>query len=471
MKKYLYFYVFLIIILLFFITLLFLLNLNLNLTFITNFFAKHSVDIESYIIYAEGNEIYYKLKNNSDTIKYNTKITNGITLETGKDSFIVFYIKKQGIYYVYPESTLYIDKLESFNKEKSIKETHIILEKGKGYFNLNLFSENSNINIETDTISLFVNRGEFFIDKIDNFNTKIYCYDGFLYFRPFSNKFELLKKKKIFNITGSIERLINYTNILHKNESILIDYEMCRDLDTLLSRIYESRNTILIDREYITRNLIFNKNTISENENIDIKFNFEEKRLNMYGYLELKIPNIKYNIFFNDREIKNNNRYIFFLQEGIYKIASITNWTTIIEYLEVKRDTVKEFSLTNYTGIKNFLVNNKRVKFESLNSEDIKKIFKILYKKNNNFQLIRWENLDENISSIYIKADVSIKNIHFFKNSITNSNEYMLENNEKKYYSFPVRVYGENEISINNIDFEFSKDIIIVEYNERYEIE
>jgi len=444
------------------------LRLDLNLTFITNFFAKQSVDVDSYIIYSEGKEVFYRIKNNKYDIDSHTKIVNGITIETGRDSYIAFYIRREGVYYLYPDSTLYIEKIESFNKEKSIKETHLILEKGRGYFNLNLFSDNSVVFIETDTIFLLVNRAEFIIDKLNNFNTLLSCYNGSLYFRPFSTKFELLKKKRIFNITDSVERLINYSNILEKNEKVLIDYEMCKDLDKLLSRIYESRNPSILNKEYITKNLLISKSYISKEEIVKPDIDFDETAIDMYGYLALNVPNIRYNLFFNDKELRNNSRYIFFLKEGIYNIRSDISFSTVIEYLSVRKSTTQNFYINNYSGIIDFFVNNKRVNFNILNPQDIKEYFTPLYLKNNNFQIIQFET-QENINSIYIKSDLDIKGVHLFKNIITNSNEYILENNEKKYYSFPVEISNSNEIFIDKIDFEFNKEIILVEYYNRYQ--
>lgn len=461
-----YFYFLIILFFIFFIFIFFLLELDINLTFITNFFSKESVDIESYIYYLEG-DVYLIKESFKEFAKYNTKITNSITIETGKNSFFSFYIKRQGIYYIYPESTVYIDKIENLNKEKSVKETHIIIEKGKVFFDLNLFTDNSVITVETDTIFLIINKGKILVDKIDNFKTDVFSFGGKVYFRPFSNKFELLKTKRIYGITDSLERLISYNNILYKDEKVSIDYEECKKFDILLSRIYESRN-LNLNKEYIMNNLLFNKEYFFNDYDIPL-INIDEGILDNYGYLELVIPNIKYSVFFDGKELRSNTRYIFLLKNGHYKIDSYLSWTYLSEYLDIKNNELTYIYLNNYSGVKDILINNKRTNFLILSSEEMDKNFRFLYKKSNNFQLIKLENLGDVIYNFIIRGDLPIKRLYFFKNNIINSSEYILENNEKKYYSFPVEIYGK-EILIDNIDFDFSKDIILIEYESKYNL-
>jgi len=86
---------------------------------------------EIFITYLEGDEIFYRQKGkNKKNLSYGDEIKKNVSIETGNDSYASIFIKGQGFYYLYPNTSLYFEELENFLLKKYEKKSQIILERG-----------------------------------------------------------------------------------------------------------------------------------------------------------------------------------------------------------------------------------------------------------------------------------------------------------------------------------------------------
>jgi len=402
-----------------------------------------------FITHIEGNEVYYRYKNKSKrTIIYNDEIKKQVTIETGNNSYIGFYIKDQGYFFLYPNSSLFIEEMDSFLLKKYEKRSFYILENGLLYFDINLFSKNSYLIIKTDDAYFRMTKSKSMIDKTNEFKTKIFCFEGSVNFRPYSSKFEFFESKKNYDISSSIERLLNNSNILTNNHFTTITLEDHKKFDSMLTRIYESKNTKFISKDFIKNSLPI---TFYQTENVNFylpDFDILTYDLNS-RLLEFTTPEFG-DIFFNDTKLEKNKRYLFSVKSENSFIIHDLDFTKIIYNITLNDKEHKYIKIKEMSGIKTIQINDKKTDFfieKDVTDLDIK-----------NFQFYKIVNNREYIKDIYIKSDIEIQKIYFIlKKEIEINNFFKI--GEIKLNNVKYNIYDYGFDDNKNIFIRFNENV------------
>ncbi|OHD11216.1 MAG: hypothetical protein A2Y34_11845 [Spirochaetes bacterium GWC1_27_15] len=448
----------------FFVVLYFVLFLNIKLSVFDLFFVEKNVPVVSVINSIEGNEVYYNVhKNNREILRYNTQIQKDMVIETGVDSSVSFFIKDHGLYYLYPNATLHIKKIENFTSYKSTKESFFVLEKGSLYSNVNFYSRNSYLIVETDELFSKFSNAKVIIDKED-FETKILCFDGNVNFRPYSSKFDFFQDKRSYVITSSIERLINSSNILKKKQISVINNIYQKKMDNLITRIYESKNTKFVNKDYIKNSL-----TIPLFDLEDKNYNFPELDINKFsflnnGHLEIFTKEGSSKISFNNQILKDNTRYLFYIKKDDYEIEEELPFTKIISKIKVIEGSFKNIQLKRHSGIINVSLNNKKL-------HSYKKEKDILNIKNSLSYCINCKS--ESIKNLFIKSDLNIEKMYFlFEKEINYQNFFKtgsnIEFNNKKYYIYDYGFDDKKNISIYFYEANYENLLLVAKFEDVY---
>jgi hypothetical protein len=471
-KNFIFLYIVLIGVVIFFAFLYLTLFFNIKLPFTKNIFDYKSLEVISAVTYIEGDEIFYYQKGtNKKIVNYLTKLKNDIVIETGKNSYAGFYVKDEGFYFLYPNSSLYIKKLETYKSDKSSKESFFILEKGLLYSNINFYSKNSYLIIETPELYSQMSKGKFLIDKNKNFQTNISCLDGSLYFRAFSSKFEFYEEKKSYVITDSIERLINSGNILTKNESAFIDVNHQKKLDNTLNKVYESKNTKLIDKESIKSDIeipVFELDDSTINNIIIPAFDIEKFDISGHGYLEIMNLNEKNQCIFNNININANTKYLFYIESGKYVLTENLSFTDIINNFEIKDFQYKNLELKKINGITDIYLNGFKVIFEMNNK----------HLENNNLNknniILKINNNIGKINTIGINLDISPKNIFFLSKEMITEDGFIRTQNHLYLGNEVYYIYNVKKNNDTNLQLQFSEPLteknvfFLIEFEKEY---
>lgn len=419
---------------------------------------------ECIITYVEGEETYYRQKGKyQKTLSYNDEIRKKISLETGQDSYIGLYIKDQGYYFLYPNTSLYIEELNNFLLKKYQKQSIFILEKGLLYSDLNSFSKNSLIIVKTDDSLLKLTKSKLLIDKTEDFKTRFYCFEGFINFRPNSNKFEFFESKKVYDISASIERLLNTNNILYEGYFSVIDINEQKKLDSIITRIYESKNTKFINADFIKSSLTIPVYSIE-----DINFMLPESDITKFNFNNgfVEFTSFKENdLYFNNSRLKHNKKYIFNKEAGSLTMTQDLGFTEVIYEGKLGEKEYKPINLKEFHGIKNISINEKRVNY-IVNRDIINLNIK-------NFILCEPTEKFDNIRNINIKTDLSIQKVLFlFEKEKSINNFFKIGNidiNEKNYFIYDYGFDDNKNIYINlNENFKDEKIKILLIFEERY---
>ncbi|HOF00394.1 MAG TPA: FecR domain-containing protein [Spirochaetota bacterium] len=433
-KLYVQLYLIIGFVVLIFLILGYLFRYQINISFFDNLFAEQNLPVTSYIVYLEGRDTSYSINNEKrKTVKYNTPISRKMTIQTGKDSIIAFYIKDHGYYYLYPNSILFIDKIEYYSKNTATKETRLTLEKGRMFADLNFYSDNSYLIMETSNLYLSTNKAKFIVDKIDDFQSNLYCLDGEVYFRPYSGKIDFYRNKKIYVISSSIERLINTANVLKKNQRADIKYSMSNQLDDILNKIYESSFLKNMNKDYIASNLIIPKYLLDINAlefeppNID----YRDMSISNISFLELRIGGTASVLNFMNRPLKDKNRYIFLLSPGLYKIEEDAGFIKKNMTFSLSSGEYKHIDIKRNVGLKTILINSTPypILFYDYNGP-----LEIFGKEVKNRQIVEIGEIDKKLRNIYFEFDVEVKNIYVLqRDDADDSSLEKVVYNGKKY--------------------------------------
>jgi len=403
---------------------------------------------EIFITYLEGDEIFYRQKGkNKKNLSYGDEIKKNVSIETGNDSYASIFIKGQGFYYLYPNTSLYFEELENFLLKKYEKKSQIILERGVIFININLFSKNSKVTLKTDDAYFDISKSKSIIDKNNDFQTKFFGFEGEVLFSPYSSKFELYESKKNYDISGSVERLLNSNNILKDNQYVVIDMEDRKKLEGILKKIYESKNTKLINKKYVENSLSIEKFPI---ENIDFNIpnldiaDFEFNR----SIIELTAPPNGENYLENVR-LENSKRYLNSFNKRSLVFVNDLGFTKNIYNISINEMEYKHIKIKEFKGIKNISVNDKFIDFSIQSKDiDIDAPNYLLCSPNQKFDYVK---------NINIKSDVKIKKIIILIEKERDINNFFkigeIKINEEKYFMYD---YGFDDYK--NIYVRLNKD-------------
>lgn len=451
-----------------FLILGYLFRYQININIFDNLFAEQNLPVTSYIVYLEGRDASYSInKEKRKTVKYNTPISRKMTIQTGKDSIIAFYIKDHGYYYLYPNSILFIDKIEYYSKNTATKETRLTLEKGRLFADLNFYSNNTYLILETSNLYLSTNKAKFIADKIDDFQSNLYCLDGDVYFRPYSGKIDFYRNKKIYVISSSIERLINTANVLKKNQWTNIKYSMSNELDDILNKIYESSFFKSMNKDYIASNLIIPKYTLDINA-LEFKLpdiDYRGISISNLSFLELYIEGTTSVLNFLNSQLKDKNRYIFSLSPGLYKIEEDAGFIKKNITFSLSSGEYKHIDIKKNTGLKTILINGTPHPILFYDYSGLIEIFGNAVK---NRQIVEIGEVGKKLKTIYFEFDIEVKNIYVLqRNEEDSSSEKVLYNG--KNYSILNHTYNINDKSTLmqfNSNELIDRLVIVAEYDE-----
>lgn len=442
-----------------FLILGYLFRYQITINIFDNLFAEQNLPVISYIVYLEGRDTSYSINNEKRKIvKYNTPISRKMTIQTGKDSIIAFYIKDHGYYYLYPNSILFIDKIEYYSKNTSTKETRLTLEKGRMFADLNFYSNNSYLILETSNLYLSTNKAKFIADKIDDFQSNLYCLEGDVYFRPYSGKIDFYRNKKIYVISSSIERLINTANVLKKNQWTNIKYSMSNQLDDILNKIYESNFFKSMNKDYIASNLIIPKYAldIKALEFEPPKINYNDISTSNISFLEMYIEGTTSVLNFMNSPLKDKNRYIFLLTPGLYKIEEDAGFIKKNITFSLSNGEYKHIVIKKNTGLKTFLING--VSYPIL-FYDYSGPLKIFGKAVKNRQIVETGEIGKKLRNIYFEFDTEVKNI------------YVLQSNEADDSPLEKVLYNGKKYSVLNHTSNINNKSALMQFNSNALIE
>ena len=393
-------YIFLFLSLIFFL-LLFLFGFYIKIDFVN---LENNKEIKSTITitHIEGNEVYYRYKNKiKKRISYYDEIKKNVTIETGDNSNAGFYIKDQGFYYLYPNSSLYIYELENFMLKKYEKRSIFILESGILFSDINLFSKNSYIVIKNDDAYFRISKSRSIIDKSEEFSSKIFCLDGSIIFRPYSQKFDFFERKKDYEVSSSIERLLNSVNVLYQNQSTEITSNDKKKFDIALSRIYQSKNTKFINKDFIKNSLPI---TIFKNENIN--FTLPDFDISKFDITNEEIEFISPDngdFYYNNIKLEKNKRYLLPVFNQQTELVNDLGYTKLIYLINNSNNGYKLVKIKNLTGVSSIKINDKEATLFLEKSNRI---------KHQNYQFYKVTNNYEYIKNIYVKSDIDIQKIY-----------------------------------------------------------
>jgi hypothetical protein len=407
-KNFIILYIALFWIILFFLFLYIILTLNIKIPLFSSLFQDKNLEVISKITYIQGSENYYSHRGKKKLkFDHNTQIKSDMIIETGSNSYIGFFIKDHGFYYLYPDTSLYIKKIENYNSEKSIKESVFELEKGILLLDINFYSINSNLILETHDCFCTLNEARAVIDKTGDFSTKIICLEGKINYRAYSEKFEFFENKKNYIITNSIDRLINSSNVLGKDEITTIDVSYQNKLDNLLNKIYESQNTNLINKEYITSYLNIPSGKASLKDKISYIFpaiDINKFSFSGSGHLEISTPNDQSVITFRNENLKNGTQYLFYLDSGKYQVEQTCSFTKIISSIQVSENDFKNLTLKNFYGISDIYINNIKSLFSTMSIKG--------QSDYENAYILKIENTSGEVKNLTINSDLALKELY-----------------------------------------------------------
>lgn len=436
-----------------FLILGYLFRYQITINIFDNLFAEQNLPVISYIVYLEGRDTSYSINNEKrKTVKYNTPISRKMTIQTGKDSIIAFYIKDHGYYYLYPNSILFIDKIEYYSKNTSTKETRLTLEKGRMFADLNFYSNNSYLILETSNLYLSTNKAKFIADKIDDFQSNLYCLEGDVYFRPYSGKIDFYRNKKIYVISSSIERLINTANVLKKNQWTNIKYSMSNQLDDILNKIYESNFFKSMNKDFIASNLIIPKYTLDINalEFEPPKINYNDISTSNISFLEMYIEGTTSVLNFMNSPLKDKNRYIFLLTPGLFKIEEDAGFIKRNITFSLSSGEYKHIVIKKNTGLKTLLINGVSHPILFYDYSGSLELFGNAVK---NRQIVETGEIGKKLRNIYFEFDTEVKNI------------YVLQSNEEDDSALEKVMYNGRKYSVLNHTSNINNKSALMQFN------
>lgn len=436
-----------------FLILGYLFRYQITINIFDNLFAEQNLPVISYIVYLEGRDTSYSINNEKrKTVKYNTPISRKMTIQTGKDSIIAFYIKDHGYYYLYPNSILFIDKIEYYSKNTSTKETRLTLEKGRMFADLNFYSNNSYLILETSNLYLSTNKAKFIADKIDDFQSNLYCLEGDVYFRPYSGKIDFYRNKKIYVISSSIERLINTANVLKKNQWTNIKYSMSNQLDDILNKIYESNFFKSMNKDFIASNLIIPKYTLDINalEFEPPKTNYNDISTSNISFLEMYIEGTTSVLNFMNSPLKDKNRYIFLLTPGLFKIEEDAGFIKRNITFSLSSGEYKHIVIKKNTGLKTLLINGVSHPILFYDYSGSLELFGNAVK---NRQIVETGEIGKKLRNIYFEFDTEVKNI------------YVLQSNEEDDSALEKVMYNGRKYSVLNHTSNINNKSALMQFN------
>jgi hypothetical protein len=439
--------------------------------FLDFLFREESLMVSSKITYMEGRNIFYTIKNKrKETVTPDTRIERAMTLQTGDNSYLGFYIRDHGHYLVYPNSILFIDEIENYQVESMKKESRFNLERGIIYMDVNFLSSNSRLVMETPNTLSMINKGTIYIDKRDDFKTTIYCTGGELFYRPYSTKFELFKEKKTYVITTSIERLLNTSNILRKNEYSIVKYNMQIKLDNLLNQIYESSQTGLINKEYITSSLQIPKRELQTSLPQMLTKPVLYGKMDIIstpGRVSLTSSSSTSMVLFDDSEIPSDSPVLFELPSGLHLFAQVEPFTTIMHRVNVKENETSSLDFPAVNGIDSVAINGIRQFYYPIKNE----IEGLL-----NSQLVRVPEVDITVKSLQVKHDIRPQELFLLLNEPIQEQEGVYDTGVS--YSFSGKTWRKYAVYFtengNTLTIAFSRPqtlseiVIMCNYKEEY---
>ena len=475
-KNFIFLYVILFLVILFFSFLYVIFILDIKFPVSDLLFKEKDLEVVSKIVYVEGNDVYFAFKGgNKNELEYNTAIKSGMIIETGKNSYAGFYIKDQGYYYLFPETSIYIKKLEKYITEKSVKESLINLEKGVFYLDVNFYSINSYLSLETQDCVCELNEAKLLLDKTKDFETEIFCFGGKINYRAYSEKFKFFEQKKNLSLTNSIERLINSSNVLNKNRHVVVDVTDQNRLDSILNRLYESENTNLLSKEYITSLLkIADKETGSgimlnyEIPDFDmIKFNVGDK-----GYMGIVTP-ANNRIEFNDRTLDNNDRYLYCLDTGGYTVVQDLEFTKIMNNFNINENGFTGLVIEDVYGITDAYLDNMRMNisttlYDAEDGNGQKRKSLLVSLTGNGFDSQGNEN------TISLNSDLPVKKFYLLSvSNITSDNILQTGKSEliggKRYGVYEVAINNKNNLQLTiNGKFHEDENMFLIFFDDIY---
>jgi hypothetical protein len=441
-KDFIFLYLMLFFVIIFFSFLYIMFVLDIRFPLSDFFFKEKNLEVVSKIIYLEGNDIYFTAKGgNRSRVDSNSGIKSDIIVETGKNSYVGFYIKDQGYYFMYPETSIYIKKIEQYITEKSIKESLINLEKGRIYMNINFYSINSYLAVETQDCYCEMNESGILFDKTKDFETKIVCYSGKANYRAYSEKFNFFEENKNILITNSIERLINSSNTLVKGRYAVINVTYQNKLDNILNRLYESKNTNLINKDYISSFLKipdFEMNAGEKAKYVIPDFDIIKYNLNEKGYVEITTPGDS-DVEFNNKRLERNTKYSFFLETGKYTFFQDLGYSRVLYNVLINDNDHKGIQIRNISGINGVYLNNVKSPFKTeqyVNTGNIPDF--------NNSLLLKIANNRGEVKTVGLTADMNLKNLYFLSYDAVISDELVPTSNAVYLNSRAFKLYRVN---------------------------
>ena len=317
------------IILILFLAVHIILRLDINLPFMADMFKDKVFDTDPqscYLVYCKGSEAYSDLGlRKSRLITPQTKLQKGMTLHTGSDGTVCFYIKSYGYMHIYPNSIVYINDLAHFiqdTNEDIYKNTEFIIEKGSVFFSLNTFADNSDITLRTDTAVCSIVKGDFLVECSDSFNTVIKCLKGSAYYWPQS---EVLDKQPGFNNRGKHLTVSTFFDKgeLTENHQVIITSKDCMSFDQLLQQTYQSSVITSLDINYFLQHSTVQASPIDVDQRGVSPLRLYQNKNNFddVAYVEVSAKNDCY-YKFDETDIETNKRYVFLVTSGIHTLRT-----------------------------------------------------------------------------------------------------------------------------------------------------
>ncbi len=340
--------------------------LEVKIPLIDRLFKGDNPVIKFEIIYSEGSNIKIRYKNRDyEELRPDTFIINQTEIVTGPDSTLIIFSEGHGYYTIYPDSMVFFDNIESFDESREKKETTISLEKGALSVDIKFYSRNSRLIVNTFEAVVFSYGGSFTVFKNTPLTTGIYSIEGELNYRPFSTRFNVLRDKKSFDITRSIERLIDQSNSLKSGEYFIINMDHRERLDQLIKQIYESDTSITLNSEYINRTL-HNEHA----KGLPVEMPALSEAASILGNpaslirTEFTIPDDDANYFFRNAKLDKDKKYIICLSPGYHNIMQEYPAFTINNFFSISDSiAIKTIPLRRYSGVQSIIVNNKEIPF------------------------------------------------------------------------------------------------------------
>jgi hypothetical protein len=243
--------------------------------------------------------------------------------------------------------------------------------------------------------------------------------------------------------------------VLGKDCYVLINVVYQNRLDSILNRLYESKNTNLIDKEYITSFLKIPSYEYKAKDNDVILPEFDIIKFNAgnKGHLEIKTPE-NTTVEFNESSLEKNRRYVFFIDAGKYSISQNVNFTQIMNNIQINENEKKTVNLSDINGISNVFIDNVKSSFElsyeSINGTNVK-----------NTLLVKITNRQESAGVIAINSDIYVKELYYLndkgampENSSVTGNNFYVDSRKMKSY----KINGGNKNSYEVVFDEKVKD-------------